>query len=365
MGTGSTLSLDDVAALIEEPASAEEQCRRFAVPVLEKSGCTRCAILRGQRSSLQIVYAAGRDGPLPLGGTPIADARVFDHLYAGEPLIHLAADPWPADVPFGPEDATLASSGAALLLPLRDESGTGGFVALLGAPRDFEASHIRKLRGLVRVLALALAKPRLHGEFERLSRASTIDALTGLLNRSSFYDRLRAEWRRASRELSPIALALLDVDYFAAYGERYGRPSADRALRAIAHTVADAGLRSSDFVARYGGSALALVMPGSEEEGALALCDRIRRAVAECAIEHSASPYGIVTASVGVASIRPNARRVPASLIFEADSALHRAKQAGRNRVASRDELRTSVAAMPRSLLPAPDTPLDREAELA
>ena len=203
-------------------------------------------------------------------------------------------------------------------------------------------------------------------EAERLAESSPHDALTDTLNRGAFYERLRAEWRRSARELTSMAIALLDVDYFSRFNDLYGQPSGDRTLQAIAATIAAAGLRSSDFVARYDGDVFAVVLPGTNEEGALALCDRIRSMIAERGMEHSVSPFGVVTASIGVASMRPNSRRVPAALLYEADAALHRAKQAGRNRVAGREEIRTSAPIAARSMLPEHAQPFDgRERELA
>ncbi len=361
-----SLTLDDVSALFERPASSEEHCRRFAMPLIDKLGAALCTVVLGSRMKAWLLYACDPAGPITTRATLDIGSPALDPVFLGEPVLYGPGDAWPEGLPFGPDDAELPTHGHTIVLPLYDGSGIGGFVTLHGIPRPVDEEQLRKLRALTRVFSLSLTNARLGTEAERLSLDSPHDALTDTLNRGAFYEHLRAEWRRSARELTSMAIALLDVDYFSRYNDLNGQPAGDRALQAIAETIAAAGLRSSDFVARYDGDVFAIVLPGTNEEGALALCDRVRSMIAECGIEHSVSPFGVVTASIGVASMRPNSRRVPAALLYEADAALHRAKQAGRNRVAGKEEIRTSPPAAPRSLLPEHAQPFaGRENELA
>jgi diguanylate cyclase (GGDEF)-like protein len=360
-----SLTLDDVSALFERPASSEEHCRRFAVPLIDKLGATLCTVVLGSRKSARLAYACDPAGPVTVTALLGAASATLDAVYLGDTLLTGPGDPWPEGLPFGPDDTDLPNHGHSLVLPLHDGSGIAGFVTLHGIPRPVDAGQLRKLRALARVFSLSLANAQLGSEAEKLSSASAADPLTETLNRGAFYERLRSEWRRSSRELTSMAIALLDTDYFSRYNDLYGQPAGDRALLAIAETIGTAGLRSSDFVARYDSDVFAIVLPGATEGGALALCDRIRIAIAERGIEHSVSPFGVLTASIGVAAARPNARRVPAALLYEADSALHRAKQAGRNRVAGKEDIRTSTPSAPRSLLPDHASPfIGREREL-
>jgi len=316
------LRLDDISGLFERAANSEEQCRRFAMPLVQKLGGSLCTVAIGGRNAARLIYACNADGPVP--------ARAA-----------LAAE----------------RSRGTLVLPLGDGHGIAGHVTVHGATQPIDAGHLRTLQALARVFSLSLANVALEHEAARLAEASDGDRLTETLNRNAFHERLRTEWRRAARELTPIAVALLDADYFGAYNDEYGQSGGDAALAAIADTIAAAGLRSCDLVARYEGDVFALLLPGSTEEGALALCERIRGAIAGHVMPNAASPLGILTCSAGVASMRPNSRRMPAALLYEAEAALHRAKQAGRNRVAGKDEIRTSLPFRPPSLLPQPVAP--------
>jgi diguanylate cyclase (GGDEF)-like protein len=347
-----SLTLDDVSALFERPASSEEHCRRFVMPLIDKLGAALCTVVLGSRKSARLLYACDPAGPISTRAKLDTGSPALDPVYLGETVVYGPSDKWPEGLPFGPDDHELPTHGHTIVLPFYDGTGIGGFVTLHGIPRPIDEAQLRKLRALTRVFSLSMTNVQLGSEAERLAGDSPYDALTGTLNRGAFYEHLRAEWRRSARELTSMAIALLDVDYFARFNDVNGQPAADRALQAIAKTVTAAGLRSSDFVARYDGDVFAIVLPGTNEEGALALCDRIRTTVAESNIEHAVSPFGVVTVSVGVASMRPNSRRVPAALLYEADAALHRAKQAGRNRVAGKEEIRTSPPPAPRSMLP-------------
>ncbi|HTA38603.1 MAG TPA: diguanylate cyclase [Candidatus Acidoferrales bacterium] len=336
------------------------------MPLIDKLGAALCTVVLGSRKSAWLLYACDPAGPISTRATLDTASPALDPVYLGEPVMYGPGDPWPDGLPFGPDDEDLPTHGHAIVLPLQTAAGIGGFVTLHGIPRPIDDAQLRRLRALTRVFSLSLTNAQLGSAAERLANDSPADMLTDTLNRGAFYEHLRAEWRRSARELTSFAIALLDVDHFSRFNDLYGQPAGDRALHTVAKTIAAAGLRSSDFVARYDGDVFAIVLPVTNEEGALALCDRVRTLIADRGLEHSVSPFGVVTASIGVASMRPNSRRVPAALLYEADAALHRAKQAGRNRVAGKEEIRTSPPAAPRSLLPEHAHPfIGREPELA
>lgn len=167
----------------------------------------------------------------------------------------------------------------------------------------------------------------------RLATLSVTDDLTGIPNRRRFEDVLGQEWRRAQRQGQPLALAVIDVDWFKPYNDHYGHLAGDACLREIARTLVTTVTRSGDLVARYGGEEFVFLAPVTYGASAQAMADKLVQAVAELALPHVQSPLGHVTVSVGVASVRPRPDEMPESLVALADEALYQAKDQGRNRV--------------------------------
>jgi diguanylate cyclase (GGDEF)-like protein len=170
----------------------------------------------------------------------------------------------------------------------------------------------------------------------RLEALSMTDGLTGVSNRRHFDQELQREWSRASRNATPLSLILIDVDHFKAYNDVYGHLGGDECLRRIAATLRETIHRAGDVVARYGGEEFVVLLPATAQHQAVVNGERLRRAVAEAGLEHSASNVAqIVTISVGVATVTPTAESQPEELVRIADEALYRAKRDGRNRVIS------------------------------
>jgi diguanylate cyclase (GGDEF)-like protein/PAS domain S-box-containing protein len=170
----------------------------------------------------------------------------------------------------------------------------------------------------------------------RLEVLATEDSLTGLANRRRFDEQLEAEWARAYRDRSSLALLMIDVDHFKAYNDEYGHPAGDACLRAVARVIAAETQRSSDIAARYGGEEFAVLLPNTDAAGCARIGERIHRAIAAAGLVHSANrASGYVTASLGGAACRPSMERTSgaAALVEAADQALYAAKQAGRNRL--------------------------------
>jgi len=172
-----------------------------------------------------------------------------------------------------------------------------------------------------------------------LAVLATTDGLTGLANRRAFDRQLESEWLRAARQKTPVSLLLIDVDQFKAYNDIYGHQAGDECLRTIARTIAGAARRPGDLVARYGGEELAILLPEADESDAVVIAEDLRAKVEALRVRHDANPPGrILTISIGSATRIPSLDRSrirPDDLITLADAALYRAKQGGRNRVAS------------------------------
>lgn len=167
---------------------------------------------------------------------------------------------------------------------------------------------------------------------ERLHRLATIDSLTGIANRRRFDEVLDSEWKRAIRDAQSIAVLMLDVDHFKSFNDTYGHEFGDTVLKQVAATLNNS-VRPGDFVARYGGEEFAVVLPSTDASAALAVAERMRRAVELAELEHQGKKSGRVTISIGVASSVARREAAPQPLIAQADGALYAAKHAGRNAV--------------------------------
>ena len=171
----------------------------------------------------------------------------------------------------------------------------------------------------------------------RLVRSGLTDFLTGWHNRRYLHARLKEELARAQRQGTGLTCLLIDVDRFKQINDEHGHLAGDVALREAAQRV-DAHIRGSDAAARFGGDEFVVLAPGINAEQAAVLAERIRGAVCDPPLELPDGAKVTLTVSIGIASItlsRDEADLKAASerLLAEADSALYRAKQRGRNRV--------------------------------
>ncbi len=163
------------------------------------------------------------------------------------------------------------------------------------------------------------------------------DGLTGAYNRRYLDERLLSEMAFAKRHLVPLTLLLLDLDHFKEVNDTHGHPAGDAVLKDFS-ALLDEQVRTEDMVARYGGEEFAVVCRKTDEGSAAVVAERLRRAVerADFVYEGKVIP---VTVSIGLATSLDVNVDSPDSLLRQADQALYRAKQAGRNcwRVASQN----------------------------
>lgn len=169
---------------------------------------------------------------------------------------------------------------------------------------------------------------------EALEKMAFIDALTGLPNRRQFDQALQAEWQRGVRSGQPLALLLMDIDFFKQYNDLYGHPEGDACLQAVAKVLPSGLNRSYDLIARYGGEEFVCLLPECSLEGARAKAQALCAAVRALQRPHAGSQVAAhVTISIGVAAVVPSADARPEQLLAQADAHLYAAKQAGRNQV--------------------------------
>jgi diguanylate cyclase (GGDEF)-like protein len=168
---------------------------------------------------------------------------------------------------------------------------------------------------------------------QRLQQLSAVDPLTGICNRRQFEHDLNRIWQESLQDERPVAMLIVDIDHFKPYNDGYGHPQGDQCLRQVADILTKVAHAGKGLAARMGGEEFGILLPGANVAAAVALGERLCKAVRAANIEHSYSGAGIVTISVGVASIRPDAGVDRISLFATADKALYEAKRMGRNRV--------------------------------
>ncbi len=170
--------------------------------------------------------------------------------------------------------------------------------------------------------------------WDMLVDLSTTDGLTELANRRRFDEFLEREWRRSMREQSVLSLILMDIDFFKEYNDHYGHLAGDDCLRDVAGTLRRLVQRPGDLVARYGGEEFACILPGTDQQGAAALADKIMKGINSLNLPHIASRAAShVTLSFGVSAMVPERGESSEELIRLADHLLYSAKKEGRNRV--------------------------------
>ncbi|MBU0675842.1 MAG: diguanylate cyclase [Proteobacteria bacterium] len=178
------------------------------------------------------------------------------------------------------------------------------------------------------------AEAKLQETNHRLEILSTTDGLTGLANRRFFDESLLKEYSRHSRSGKNLALILLDIDCFKAYNDSYGHIAGDKCLQKISKILADFTHRPSDLAARYGGEEFVCILPETDLDGAIAVAEKIRCGIMDLTIPHKSSRVeDLVTASLGVVSVRCSNDGSPQDIIEQADALLYQAKESGRNRV--------------------------------
>jgi GGDEF domain-containing protein len=193
----------------------------------------------------------------------------------------------------------------------------------------------------------------------QLLELAQTDGLTALPNRRSFNERLMAEWQLAAKLQQPVAVLMIDVDFFKKFNDHYGHVQGDTCLRKVSNILRDGTrirleapsaaqvmdlppsfqrlsghARRVDFAARYGGEEFAVLLQGADLDAALTIGERLRQGVEDLLMAHAGAPWGFVSISIGAASMVPSEHRNAEELTESADACLYEAKRQGRNRVA-------------------------------
>lgn len=201
----------------------------------------------------------------------------------------------------------------------------------------YEPHHLNTLRILASYAAIAINNAKQSDQLEKLNRQlkdlSEIDGLTSVANRRKFDTFLAEEWDRSLRDGDSISLLIIDIDFFKEYNDHYGHQMGDQVLQRVAGLLLENLKRSTDFIGRYGGDEFVVLLHSTSCEGALKVANQIVEAVAAKRIKHH---YGKkvphVTVTIGVTTVTPTPEMSKDLLLYQADKALYKAKNQGRNR---------------------------------
>lgn len=239
--------------------------------------------------------------------------------------------------------------GGRLELRLRKTSGE--YVWAECALRTVSDPKTHKPMGILNIVRdisrRKLADQQLHDAYIAVEALAETDALTRLANRRRFDHVLTNEWRRSMRDRTPLSLLMMDADYFKSYNDTYGHTRGDSALKQIAEAAQDVVNRPGDLVARFGGEEFAVILPHTDNDGALQLARDICQGLCSRRLPHSGTLAGVLTLSVGCATMVAGFGQHSVNLIELADQALYTAKRNGRNQVCNGNTMRSETAACP------------------
>ncbi len=190
------------------------------------------------------------------------------------------------------------------------------------------------IRLQAQVEALKQAQQEILGLNQQLEELSHLDGLTGIGNRRLFDLTLTKEWQRAARYQYPLALMMIDIDFFKNYNDHYGHQKGDECIQQVASWVSSMARRPTDLAARYGGEEFVLLLTNVDFASAKNIAQELIKAIAKAKIPHPKSPISeFITISIGLHVAQPQPQADMGHFIFQADKALYQAKHEGRNRI--------------------------------
>ena len=326
---GSTLHLEEIVErlgnLIDEQLEWEDWAIFLVDNDQSKEPLLSCAAAGGRADCETMRAAVFRVGEAITGfvadtGAPFVSEDLSDE----------------ARMPATPVKTGPIQDGALMAVPMLHK---GTVVGVLDFFTDDAGLFSEELKPVLQALAAQAAMAVVNAQlYEATHELSLTDPLTRLMNRRALERRIDVELVRAKRFNHPLALIMVDVDHFKRYNDRMGHLLGDDALRAVAEALVGS-VRAVDTVARYGGEEFSVLLPRTDQADALEVCEKLRTSIHDIDIPGGdAQPLGKMSVSMGLA-IFPDHLPVafessaPEALIDQADKALYRAKDDGRDRV--------------------------------
>ena len=220
--------------------------------------------------------------------------------------------------------------------PILEENGT--LRGVLSSFDDVSELELANNHLINLVKELEASKSTVQSQNEELEWLAARDPLTGCLNRRSFFDQAKAAFETAQKKKADLACIMVDIDQFKLFNDRMGHAIGDQVLNVVARTLS-ANVRPADILSRYGGEEFCIFLPGLDVDQASRIAERLRRRImAESGLAMRTTVGIRITASFGVSALSFGATDSLA-LIDQSDKALYAAKQDGRNRVVSWDQM--------------------------
>ncbi len=296
-------------------------------------------ILSSKALALLLDYLSAQDGLILYkeDGQPFLGASSGvvskNDLSKNPKILHIMHEGKLQLLPLNENEATLEGiefkhqSLHVVIMPILYENVSIG-VLLLSKNVLFTEEDIRKLEIFGMSLSIALSNTLAH---ERLQVLASKDPLTDIYNRRFGSQRLHEEYSRAVRGEYPLGIIMLDIDHFKDVNDSYGHMTGDRVLIHIA-TLIKKNIREEDILIRYGGEEFLCILPGADRDTTQIIAERMRKKIMENVFKLNDNHIQI-TISGGISSYPETLATSPEILINEADKALYRAKNLGRNNI--------------------------------
>jgi diguanylate cyclase (GGDEF)-like protein len=207
-------------------------------------------------------------------------------------------------------------------------SATNSYQLLLEQQK--EGQDLLEERVQERTLELHIALQELEEANRELEQKNTLDELTGLFNRRYYDQKILAEYRRSKRNLTPLSLIIIDIDHFKIVNDSYGHLAGDQCLVWLSNHLKESLKRSSDMAFRYGGEEFCIILPDTDESGAIALAEALRKIIEHQVCTHKSIKISL-TISGGIFTYIQQDNVKPEQIFTRADKALYEAKNDGRN----------------------------------
>ncbi len=214
--------------------------------------------------------------------------------------------------------------------PVQDDRGRlRGCMVSFVDETELQRSHARLQDSMAETQR---AKAEVEQKNQELQRLASRDPLTGCFNRRAFFEAASEHFEQARQSHQPLCCVMSDIDHFKSFNDSYGHAVGDQVIQVVARALG-AGIRPDDLLCRYGGEEFCLLLPGLGPAEALAVAERLRAAIeAEAQRAIRGTEVRRITSSFGVATLLTGARSLE-ELIDQADQALYRSKENGRNQV--------------------------------